>query len=143
MVGIILESLEGNEKATEIIDYLNQGKDAVLFVENLSRPHNKIHFSYFPSHYIWNFQGTLISTSIQQAEYVNRIARSGKHYYYVWDLDWLRPWGKQFHTVFPILKNTELICRSIEHKKELEKYTQKTIDFIMPSFDLEKIVGRT
>ena len=145
MVGIILENLEGNEKATELIDWLNSTKeDVMVFVENLSRPHLPTNFSYFPSSYIWDFKGVLISTSISQVEYISKIKRKNKHYYYAWDLDWKRPWGKQFHQIFPLLKNTPIVVRSEDHARELENYTQKDVEFIAKDFEtlLEKINGQ-
>ena len=115
--------------------------DFVIFFENSATSILQPDVSIMNINEIWGFDGALISTSISTTlSMVNAFAKS--KYFYIWDLEWVRRHGKDFHYLIQAYNNrdVELIARSKEHALAIENYCNRKIDHVINNFDLKKIV---
>jgi hypothetical protein len=145
-IGIILEDLSASQLSYYVIKNINEyvgsdNYDFVIFFENSATSILQPDVSIMSISEIWGFDGTLISTSISTTlSMINTFAKS--KYFYVWDLEWVRGHGKDFHYLIQAYNNkdVELIARSKEHALAVENYCNRKVDHVINNFDLKKIM---
>ena len=145
-IGIILEDLSASQLSYYVIKNINEyvgsdNYDFVIFFENSATSILQPDVSIMSISEIWGFDGTLISTSISTTlSMINAFAKS--KYFYIWDLEWVRRHGKDFHYLIQAYNNKDvkLIARSKEHALAIENYCNRKVDHIINNFDLKKIV---
>ena len=145
-IGIILEDLSASQLSYYVIKNINEyvgsdNYDFVIFFENSATSILQPDVSIMNINEIWGFDGALISTSISTTlSMVNAFAKS--KYFYIWDLEWVRRHGKDFHYLIQAYNNrdVELIARSKENALAIENYCNRKIDHVINNFDLKKIV---
>ena len=145
-IGIILEDLSASQLSYYVIKNINEyvgsdNYDFVIFFENSATSILQPDVSIMSINEIWGFDGALISTSISTTlSMINTFAKS--KYFYVWDLEWARRHGKDFHYLIQAYNNkdVELIARSKEHALAIENYCNRKVDHVTNNFDLKKIV---
>ena len=68
---------------------------------------------------------------------------SEKKMFYVWDLEWMRSNNKkQYEEYRDVYTNEsmELIARSTSHKEAIENAFNRTVNYVIPDFNLMKIL---
>lgn len=112
-VGVILNNLIQNQLAFFAIHGLNNltynshDIDCMVFIENISPPCVPPLFPVMDCLQIWNFNGLLISTTLENTMYSLKSTTSAKKMFYIWDVEWLRN-KKDFQSNINILRNKEL-----------------------------------
>ena len=145
-IGIILEDLSASQLSYYVIKNINEyvgsdDYDFVIFFENSATSILQPDVSIMSINEIWGFDGALISTSISTTlSMINAFAKS--KYFYVWDLEWVRRHGKDFHYLIQAYNNKDvkLIARSKDHALAIENYCNRKVDHVINNFDLKKIV---
>lgn len=112
-LGLIIPSLVTSQLAFFAIHRLNNISynthdiDCVAFVENVDKPCVPNLFSIMEMTQIWNFHGTLISTTLENASFAINATTNAKKIFYIWDLEWLRG-KKNFKNNLSILRNPNI-----------------------------------
>jgi hypothetical protein len=70
----------------------------------------------------WGFDGVLLATTLSTAEKILRCPSAKKRFFYVWDLEWLRPSRKEYRAFQAIYGDPrmELIARCPDHAAAIE-----------------------
>ena len=147
-IGIILNNLGASQLAYYVIRNINEQSEAsveddcTIFFENMSPLVIKPLVGSMNTSEIWNFDGTLISTSFENTISSLNAATSAKRYFYVWDLEWLRPHGKSFERQVLAYadKDINLIARSEDHAKAIWNYCNRDVCGIVDDFNIEQLM---
>ena len=147
-LGLILEDTSANQNSYHAIRNLNfatnnnNDKDFVIFFENATPNVIQPAFAFMNSSEIWNFDGTLISTTAANTMLsINAIAPK-KKFFYVWDLEWCRPHGKGFDYMIQAYNNkgVDLIARSEDHAKAIKNYCNRDVCGIVTDFNMDQLM---
>jgi hypothetical protein len=117
--------------------------DVVFFYQQVSPTPLKPFCATMNISEIWSFDGTLIATDINSASVVNKVVSPAKKIFYVWDLEWMRPYHQQNYlynlSIFrsPYLK---LVARSEDHVKLIEHYCNRKVDNVIQNFQLDNFL---
>ena len=144
-LAIITKDLQFSQIAMMLTLRLNNIKnddaDIVVMYEEKSFFLTKLNFPIMPVNYLNHFNtGIVVATSMEQAEYITHIPTKAKKYYYVQDLDWLRPWGRDYYTTKRIYDNIDLICCSTDQQKEIKRFCGKEA-VVVKDFNIEELIG--
>ena len=147
-IGLVLEDASSNQLSYYAIRNFNYAtnnnndNDFVVFFENASPSVIQPAFAFMNSSEIWNFDGVLISTTAANTLLsINAIAPK-KKFFYVWDLEWARPSGKEFNSMIKAYSNKEvgLIARSDDHAKAIKNYCNRDVCGIVPNFNMDQLM---
>lgn len=145
-IGIVLPDLGLNQTAFEAITSINKSLDGgsknnyVLFYENLSPVCVRPLCGTMNISHVWGFTGILISTSLHNSSLIMNAGIQALKVFYVADLEFLHG-----HTNFianinvyrnPLLR---LVTRSEEYGIALDNYANRSIDYVIPTLDVETI----
>ena len=145
-LGIIISSLDNNQLAFFSILNANlliqKEIDCVLFFENTSRPVIKPNVSIMNSSEVWDFCGDVIATTLRSAACLPKLIRARRRIFYLWDLEFLRPYGRNYIPNMELLRNPkiELAARSESHKRAIENYCNKQVSYVIDDCDFSKIM---
>lgn len=150
-IGFIVNDTTASELSFRLIkginDYLDDGakEDFVLFVENSSANIIEPNFATMSMSEIWNFDGTLISTSVSTTLSMNKCFAPKAKYFYVWDLEWIRNTGMKYEQTIQAFSNegTKLIAKSGDHAKAIKNYSNKNVDHIIENINIKSIARIT
>jgi|TARA_R110000751_G_scaffold157076_1_gene262501 hypothetical protein len=150
-IGFIVNDTTASELSFRLIkginDYLDNGakEDFVLFVENSSANIIEPNFATMSMSEIWNFDGTLISTSVSTTLSMNECFAPKAKYFYVWDLEWIRNTGMKYEQTIQAFSNegTKLIAKSGDHAKAIKNYSNKKVDHIIENINIKAIARIT
>tara|TARA_R100000808_G_scaffold63_1_gene514 strand:- start:10330 stop:10791 length:462 start_codon:yes stop_codon:yes gene_type:complete len=118
----------------------NNKDDFIVFVENLSKFAMKPNFGLMSIDEVWSFyDGLLVATSISTSLQVKKATNNSKKCFYVWDLEWTRPHGRDFLYNIEAFKDIDLIARSKEHAKAIKNYCNRDVVGIVEDFNLEQL----
>jgi hypothetical protein len=135
--GILVDNLSASQKAFAILSNPN---NCYVFCRDIG----PVCFDTAKMVSCWydaySFDGRIISTSLESTRFAVNLPVS-KVYYYVWDLEWLRPFKNDYITNLNIIHNdrVELIARSESHKKAIELYSNKKVSQIIENFSYEQL----
>ena len=150
-IGFIINDTTASELSFRLIkginDYLDDdGKqDFVLFVENSSASIIEPHFATMSMSEIWNFNGSLISTSVSTSLSMNKCFAPKAKYFYIWDLEWIRNTGREYEKTIQAFshKETKLIAKSKDHAKAIENYSNREVDYTIQNINIKEIARTT
>ena len=142
-LGIYVDSLQENEQVHYAIQALNKGiednhlVDASLFYDSVGHNAMPTKCGCFNSTDLWNFTGTLITTSLNSAKTALSIVNKFRVYFY-------HGW-EQTNDIFGLInlvKNptVETICRDGNSAKELYRLTGSTPLGLVDNFNLSEIL---
>jgi len=119
----------------------NPNSNIQVFTENLSRFCLQPHFGVMNVSEAWGQSGPFIATNISTASKLTTYPLSKKKFFYIWDLEWLRPQYRVYdmYSPFYLDPTLELICRSEEHKKLTENAFNRDVKHIIENFDIDKL----
>ena len=145
-VGIVIPSL-GNSQLTFFAGgqshYLKQftEHEPFIFMEDFEPPCMHIQASCMNVSEMYSFKGLLIATSLSNAAMVLKVKSACKKIFYVWDLEFIRRGYGDFFFNNSIYRSPELkvVCRSEEHAKALENYSNRKPDAIIQNLNLMEI----
>jgi hypothetical protein len=115
---------------------VNPGLCVTVFYENIRLPCVCPHFACMHVAEAYLFDGSLIATSFSAAEKMARMPSSPRKLFYVWDLDWLRPWRRQSFNEHALVygnESIELLARSGDHAKVIAQAWNRSVA-VTPDF---------
>tara|TARA_R110002020_G_scaffold276503_3_gene491850 strand:- start:2825 stop:3298 length:474 start_codon:yes stop_codon:yes gene_type:complete len=146
-VGFLVEDTSSSQLAFNLIKNINRyiqdsNDDFVAFFENSTPNLLTPNFALMSLNEIWSFEGSLIATSVCTALSMQKCFAPKNKMFYVWDLEWTRESGRDFEFIIKAFtdKNTRLIARSKEHAKAIENYCNRSVQYIVSDFNIEKLV---
>lgn len=143
-IGIVVPHLGASQLAYYTIQAVNKIKDTdcVIYYENMVFPCIKPSCAVMCLNHMINFEGVLISTTINTTISAINVGHKAKHIFYVWDVEWLRI-GKQsfLYNLQAYRNNIILVCRDYSHSKLLANYCNRKDINVIPEFDIEKIAS--
>ena len=116
--------------------------DGIVFYENLSSACLPVNFATMNMSECWCHSGPIVATSFSTAKTLSEFP-SEKKMFYVWDLEWMRSNNKkQYEEYRDVYTNEsmELIARSTSHKEAIENAFNRTVNYVIPDFNLMKIL---
>lgn len=87
---------------------------------------------------VFSFNGMLISTNLRNTAIMLKAKTNAKKIFYVWDLEFLRRGNSDFLRNNEIYRHPDIkiVCRSADHAKVLENYSNRKPDAIIPTINL-------
>ena len=145
-LGVMLGDLGASQLAYNVVKSLNDEckkneGDFVAFVENISNFVVQPAFAVMGVNEIWSFDGVLIATSVStSAQMINSVNASQK-YFYVWDLEWMRPHGHDFQYNVKAFNDPsiQLIARSVDHALAIKNYCNRDVAGIVTDFNINEL----
>ena len=142
-LGIYVDSIQENEQVHYAIHALNKGieddslVDASLFYDAVGHNATPTRFGCFNSTDLWNFTGTLITTSLSSTRTaLNIVNKFRVYYYYGWEPN-KDVFGLIGLTTNPTVKT---ICRDENGAKELYRLTGSAPIGLVENFNLSEIL---
>lgn len=124
-LGIYVHSLKDQEKIKDIFSAIDHGidndilYDASVFFDDISYTENTVKCGLFNSSELWNFSGSLVSTSLSTTMSALKIVNNIKlYYYYGWESN-INP----LSLIFLKNGNLSVICDSEESKQDFYRKT--------------------
>ena len=147
-LGTLIEDTSANQLSYYVIRNLNlatsdnEDEDFVVFFENATPNVIQPAFAVMNSSEIWNFDGVLVSTSVSNTLLSVSAIAPKKRYFYVWDLEWTRPRGKDYEYNISAYsdKDVSLIARSDDHAKAIKNYCNRDVCGIVSNFNLNQLM---
>lgn len=81
-------------------------------------------FASMPMYEAWGYNGIMVATTVITAQKLQQCLAPQKRFFYVWDLEWLRPKETQLYDMWASVyrdPNMPLIARSDEHARIIEE----------------------
>lgn len=147
-IGILINNLGLNQLANGLIhhtnEYLekNQNFDIIAFVENVVNPSDTPHFAVMNLNEAWEYDGTLIATSLSTANKLLSFPGAKRRLFYVWDLEWVFMDGN-FDELNAVYSNPklELIARSDEYAKIIERCWNRPVKAVVDDCDIGALIN--
>lgn len=146
-LGIVIPHLGVSQTAFYVINETNKfikstHTDCVLFYESVVLPCIKPLCSTLCVNGIVNFNGVLITTTIDTTIMATKINNVSKIIFYLWDVEWLRIGNQNFlYNLQAYRSNVELICRTKDHIDLVKNYCNRQDVRVVENFELKKILG--
>jgi hypothetical protein len=136
-IGILVDNLSASQKAFAILSNPNR---CYIFCRDISPTCIDSNRMISCWHDAYSFDGKILSTSLESTRFALTLPVS-EVYYYVWDLEWLRPFKNNYIDNLNIIHDpkVKLIARSESHKKAIELYSNKTVNQIIENFSYEQL----
>ena len=145
-IGVMLGDLGASQLSFNVVTKLNKeceksNNDFVAFVENITNHIIPPSFAIMGVNEIWSFDGTLVATSASTALHLSKATNPANKFFYVWDLEWMRPNGKDFQYMVRAYNNpnVKLIARSPEHALAIKNYCNRGVHGIVEDFNMEQL----
>jgi len=93
------------------------------------------------SNFLVSYSGTIISTTLEEAESSLKIPNKSDRYLYLWDLDWLEN-PVYFSSAMKILRDKKLkvIARSQSHAELIENFANIKVHAIVDNWDVNQLL---
>ena len=143
-VGIILPHVFNTQLTYCVVKNIytlvnNPKYDFVIFFEDLTPPMMKIPCAMMNVAEIHCFNGTLISTTLNNTVLSLKAINQARKIFYVWDLEWLRGQNNYLSNLDVYRNpNLELFTRSESYAKAIDNYSNR-LPKIATDFNLEQI----
>ena len=146
-LGIIIDNLSSSQASYYSIKNINDEcqnsakDDYVIFFEDMTANTLDPHFAIMNSSEVWSFDGILVSTSVSNSMLMLNSVNASKKFFYVWDLEWSRSFGRDYEYGSRAFKNSEigLIARSNDHAIAIKNYCNRDVCGIVPDFNMAKV----
>lgn len=146
-LGVALGDLGQSQLAYHLIRHANElastsEVDVIAFYESLAPSCLPVNFACMPMAECWGYDGVVVATSVSTAEKVLRCPSPKKSFFYVWDLEWMRP---KYPTPFEYWRgiygspDLTLVARGRDHQSLLEKVWNREV-LLNEDFDLRKFL---
>ena len=92
---------------------------------------------------LYGFNGIVISTDLESSSMMLSAINNTLKFFYVWDLEWLRPNKSNFLSNMNIYRNPnlELIAQSEDHAKAIENYCNRKPKLVVQNLNLTEIIN--
>jgi hypothetical protein len=145
-IGVMLSDLGASQLSFNVVTKLNEeceksNNDFVAFVENITSHIISPNFAIMGINEIWSFDGALIATSASTALHLSKATNPANKFFYVWDLEWMRPHGKDFQYMVKAYNNpsVNLIARSSEHSLAIRNYSNRDVCGVVEDFNIKQL----
>lgn len=147
-LGFIVPHLGASQLSYSLLRNINQAVandvsiDYNIFYEDMQKPCINPGFCVLQIHEAYEYKYPLIATSFNTANKLIRFPGTTKKFFYVWDLEWLRPKSIDYNQLAEVYQNSELqlICRSNSHKKAVEDAWNVPVNHIVEQINLKKFM---
>lgn len=126
-LGVYIPTLKDQHRVKEIFEAINHGldnsllSDASIFFDDVSYNEHQVKCGLFNASELWNFSGSLVTTSISTTLSATKIVNNIKlYYYYGWE-DLISP----LTLIFLTKEQLSVICDSQESRKDFYRKTGK------------------
>lgn len=115
--------------------------DVIGFYADQVSPCIPINFSVMQMNEAWDFHGRLIATNLQTARRCLGFPGTRDRWFYVWDLEWLRPGQRNYRDLAQVYRNPnlKLIARSEDHRVAIEDAWNRSVEAVIPDFNMERL----
>ena len=115
-----------------------------LFFERPAIPPIQTCFACKSASFLSSYHGTVISTTIEDADKTLKTSSASSKFLYLWDLEWLDA-PMYYETAMRILRDDRLkiIARSKSHAELIESYCNKSVIGIVDNWDINKMLEIT
>lgn len=147
-IGVLVRDFGPSQLTYEMISSANKlmversDTDIIGFFENSAKHSFGLNFSSMYLDEAWSYTGTLIATSLSTAVKLIKLPSAQRKLFYVYDLEWLRIYDKNFSVLAKLYrhKEIELVARSATHAKLLSNCWNIQNIKVIESFDIEKFL---
>ena len=116
----------------------NKFLDICVFIENV------VQFSWYPNfpimttYYAYSYPYQLFATSLTTAKKLIEFPLCKNKVFYIWDMEWTQIKDKEYDEIASIYKdpNLELVARSTNHAKYIEKCWDRPVSHIVEDFNI-------
>lgn len=122
-----IQELNGNETNKKIYECLNDAitnkktDDVSLFVNNVNFCNFETKFGVFNSTELWNYTGLLITNTVNNAIFANKVVNKFKHVFYAEDIE------KNIMGLIAAVNALPCFVSSESRQKEIKRLTGKTL----------------
>ncbi len=129
-IGIVVPHLGSSQIAYETIKLTSKLNNCIIFFEQLVEPCFKIDCAVMCINEMVGFTGILITSNINNTIMSDRLINrtKSKLYFYVWDLEWLRPTHKDFLYNRKAYTIPDKLISHKEHIGPIRNYCNRTPD---------------
>lgn len=136
-LGFVLQHLAPSQLSFYLLTQINQflensnDYDFVIFQTHLMPPTIIPNCMCLNSTEIWSFDGTLITTDLDNADSCCKATNNARNILYLWDLEWKRG-NNNYLRNLSILRHPrlELAARSEDHARVIRNYANKDVKVI-------------
>jgi hypothetical protein len=149
-LGFMLDNLGASQLAYGLVrslnNYYQKGGDVpcTLFYERLQTPCLRPLTAMMQTAEGWSFDGTMVAFNISLAAKLLHmpIAQNHKHYFFVWDVEWVRAERKAYRAYQPVYSHPNLIllARSADHASLIEDAWNRPVRAVLDSPDVVKLL---
>jgi len=145
-VGVIVQDIGPSQLGFLALNQCNvvskaTDHDCCIFIRSLDTPCIQPAVACMNVSELFSFEGIIIATTIDTVMMALNTMSRVDVIFYVWDLEWLR--GKtNFLENVKAYNNPRvtLVCRSLEHAKEIKNYANVQVSNIVPNFNIMAIL---
>lgn len=99
-IAFLVKDLAASQLSFLLIRYCNaladsRGADPVVFYEGLQRPCLEPRFACMQMAEAYLFDAPAVATTLATAGKLLAMPACPRRFFYAWDLEWLRPWGRR------------------------------------------------
>lgn len=145
-IGVMVGDLGASQLSYNVVKKLNDQcknskDDFVAFIENITNFVVQPAFAVLGVNEIWSFDGVLIATSVSTASHMIKAVNPSQKYFYVWDLEWMRPHGHDFQYNVKAFNDPsiQLIARSHDHALAIKNYCNRDVAGIVDDFNIDQL----
>lgn len=147
-IGIILPDLSFSQMGYECIKSVNRlllqsnQYDITLFYEQISNLAMKPLCGVMNLSELWSFNGTVISTTIDNTIMSLKAINKSKKIFYVYNLEWLKPHKQNYMYNIQAYRspNITLAARNSDHAKAIQDYCGRKVNIIVPNFQIDSFI---
>ena len=146
----MIDNLASNQLAYQTISNINKyyqsiptanTVDFIILYDVISNFCIKPECCVLNSSELWGMKGTVIATNCDLAEKLKAAIGPRQKIHYVWDLEWLRPYNRDYSFYKRIYQSgMPIICRSHDHAKMLRNTFNVEAAAVIENVNLDKII---
>lgn len=145
--GVMLPNLGPSQLAYKCINAANKyleeqdsvSASIIVFYDELVRPCVQPNFACMQAYEVYNFQDTVIATTLNLAAQLANSPCPKQKFFYIWDLEWINLGVFNYNDVASIYQDSRLslVCRSKDHSREIEKAWNRS-PHLIENFDFKQ-----
>jgi hypothetical protein len=111
-----------------------------VFINRITSPVTKPLFPCLSIAFFQEYSGTVIATTLKEAETVLKTSNNTEKYLYLWEMEWLT--GAINHkTACDIMKNFKIIARSDSHAKVIKNFSNIEPVGIVDDWNIKQLLN--
>jgi len=138
-IAFYIQELNNSQSNLDIYNCLNDAalnnktNDASLFINNINFMDKPVKFGIFNSTELWNYTGLLVTNSVNNAFFVNKVVNKFKHIFHVQGSK-----EPNLMALIEVVNTTPSFVSTPEQQQEVKRLTGKTLPIV--ELDAAKII---